>query len=125
MILDLDRTTLEMVRGDSYTLPIVLNCGSREKFVAHTLQNNECLYIGIMKPNQSFENAEIRCMLNKDSEKDVYGNSIMRLLPEHTVNLIPGKYYLTVKFSNGRDITTLVDGKLFFITGSMPPIDMR
>ena len=125
MILDLNKTTLEMVRGDTFILPLALNCGTRENFIQYSLQDNECLYIGIMKYNQPFEHAEIRCMLNKDSEIDSNGNYIMKLSPEHTVNMEPGKYYLSIKLSNGVDIYTLVDGKIFFITGSSPCYDMR
>ena len=120
MILDLDRTVLEMVRGDTFVLPLELNCGAREAFVRHSLGIGEFLYIGIMKPNQSFEDAEIRCMLDCNSEKDALGNSILRLCPSHTMNLFPGKYYLTIKFVRGQDVYTLVDDKLFFITGSNP-----
>ena len=73
-----------------------------------------------MKPNQSFEDAQIRCMLNKDSEKDSAGNYIMKLSPEHTINIHPGKYYMTIKFVENEDVYTLIDSKLFFITGSNP-----
>ena len=123
MILDLDRVSLEMVRGDSFTLPLTLNSGTRESFVRHELLDDEYLYIGIMKPNQPFENADIRCMLDRDSDKDNHGNLILKLLPEHTVNLYPGKYYMTAKFVKGADIYTLIDSKLFFITGSNPCTD--
>ena len=118
MILDFNNVTLEMVRGDTFVLPLELNCGTRENFVRHTIGDNEYLYVGIMKYNQSFECAEIRCMINKDSEKDTNGNVMLHLLPEHTVNLDPGKYYLTVKFSDGANIQTLVNDMLFFVTGS-------
>ena len=120
MILDLDRVTLEMSRGDTFILSLPLNEGSRENFIRHTLADDEYIYIGIMKPNQSFENAQIRCMLNKDSEKDSSGNYIMKLSPEHTVSMCPGKYYLSIKFVRDTDVYTLVDSKLFFITGSNP-----
>ena len=125
MILDLDGTTLEMVRGDTFILPLQLNEGTRENFAQHKLSDDEYLYIGIMKPNQSFENAQIRCMLNKDSEKDSFGNYIMKLSPEHTVNMEPGKYYLSIKLSNGDATYTLVDSKIFFITGSNTCRSMR
>jgi hypothetical protein len=120
MILDLDRTTLEMVRGDTFILSLPLNEGTREHFVRHVLTNDEQMYIGIMKPNQSFEDAYIRCVLTSTSEKDSLGNCILRLHPEHTANMIPGKYYFTVKFVSKDYVQTLVDSKLFFVTGSNP-----
>lgn len=125
MILDLDRTTLEMTRGDTFVLPLPLNRGSREYFEKHELTDNEYIYIGIMKPNQPFENASIRCMLDKDSEKDSQGNCVMRLSSEHTVNMNPGKYYLTVKFVRDSDVHTLIDSKIFYILGSNPPDKLR
>ena len=120
MILDLDRTTLEMVRGDTFILPLKLNSGTRENFTQHILSDDECVYIGIMKPDQAFENAQIRCMLNKDSDKDIEGNLVLKLSHEHTVDMNSGKYYMTIKFADKKDVHTLVDSKLFFITGSNP-----
>ena len=120
MILDLDKTTLEMVRGDTFILSLPLNEGTREHFVRHLLTNDERMYIGIMKPNQSFEDAHIRCVLTNTSEKDSLGNCTLILHPEHTVSMIPGKYYFTVKFVSKNYIQTLVDSKLFFVTGSNP-----
>jgi hypothetical protein len=122
MIIDLDKVTLEMVRGDTFSLPLELNEGSREYFKRYTLGDDEKLYIGIMKPNQSFENADIRCMLDNTCDKDSAGNVIFKLSPDHTINMNPGKYYFTIKYSNGNDVYTLVDNKLFYITGSIPVI---
>ena len=120
MLLDIDKITLELVRGDTFILSLPLNCGTREEFIPYTLQPDDFLYIGIMQPWQSFEDANIRCMLNNESEKDAQGNLILKLSPEHTVNMYPGKYYMTIKFVKGTDVYTLVDSKLFFITGSNP-----
>ena len=120
MILDLDRTNLEMVRGDTFTIQLQLNRVTRENYIQHQLLDDEYIYIGLMKPSQPFENAQIRCMLDKNCEKDSRGNPILKLSHEHTVNLIPGKYYITIKFVKNEDVYTLVDSKLFFITGSNP-----
>lgn len=120
MLLDLDRITLEMVRGDTFKLPLPLNSGTRENPSKYTLSENDSLYIGIMKPGQSFEHAEVRCKLNNNCTKDIDGNPLLYLKPKYTCNLFPGKYYLTVKLESGEDVYTLVDHKIFFITGSNP-----
>lgn len=120
MLLDIDKITLEMVRGDTFALPLPLNMGTREEFIPYYLNCNDCLYIGIMKPGQPFEHAEIRCMIDCNGIKDDFGNPLFYLMPEDTERLMPGKYYLSIKYSSGKNVTTLVDHKMFFITGSNP-----
>lgn len=120
MLLDINKITLEMVRGDTFTLPLRLNSGTREKFCQHVLSCDDKIYIGIMKPGQSFEHAEIRYMIDCNSPRDTFGDPVMQLDHEHTVGMKPGKYYMTIKFVSGNTVQTLVDNKLFFITGSDP-----
>ena len=76
MILDIDKITLELVRGDTFELPLPINCGSREEFIPYFLSPDDFLYIGIMKPSQPFEHAEVRAMLDCRSPKDSFGNVI-------------------------------------------------
>lgn len=118
MILDIDKVTLEVVRGDSFELPLVLNCGTREEFIPYTLQPCDFLYIGLTKPGQPFEHAEARVALNFRSETDSFNNPIFSLSSRDTALLEPGKYYMSIKFKTKDKVTTLVDNKIFFITGS-------
>ena len=120
MLLDLNRVTLEMVRGDTFKLSLPLNSGTREYPTRYTMTKDDSLYIGIMKPDQSFEHAEIRCMITHTDATDDGGNPVFRLKPSDTSHLFPGKYYMTVKLVSGEDVYTLVDRILFYITGSNP-----
>lgn len=123
MILDFNATTFEMVRGDTFTLPLRLNAGTRMHYVPYQLQGNDVLYIGIMLPGQPFENSIIRCALNKYSAKDKDGNTVFKLTSSDTEDLFPGKYYISIKLVKDNEVTTLVNDKLFFITGSEPVKD--
>ena len=118
MLLDLDRINLEMVRGDTFKLNLPLNCGTREYPKRYILGPNDAVFIGIMKPGQSFEHADIRCMLTHNDY--VNNDLILTLNSSNTVNMYPGKYYMTVKFVSNGEVQTLVDQKQFFITGSDP-----
>lgn len=120
MILDIDRITLELVRGDTFELPLELNSGTRDNFVRYLLQPDDFLYVGIMKPGQAFEDAELRVCLNHWSETDSLGNPILTINSCDSVLLYPGKYYLSVKFKSKEKVTTLVDHKIFYVTGSNP-----
>lgn len=118
MFLDISKPFLEVVRGDTFYLPIALNSGTREYFEPYLLDKDDALYIGIMRPGQPFEDAIIRCKLDQCSPRDSFGNSIFKLTHDDTKNLEPGKYYITIKFVSGEDVTTLTDQKLFYVTGS-------
>lgn len=118
MILDTNKITFEVVRGDTFYLPLELNSGTREHPKEYRLQGNDKLYIGIMLPGQPFENAVIRVSLDRNSPRDNYGNTLLYLSHTNTSCLEPGKYYISIKFVSGRNVTTLVDQKLFFVTGT-------
>ena len=118
MILDTNKITFEVVRGDTFYLPLELNSGTRERPKAYKLQGNDRLYVGIMSPGQSFENATVRTTLDASSPKDGYGNTLLFLSHNDTKNLEPGKYYISIKLVSDGNVTTLVDQKLFFVTGT-------
>lgn len=118
MILDTDRVTFEVVRGDTLYIPLELNSGTREFPEHYELQGNDRLYVGIMTPGQSFEHALIRIALDASSPKDNYGNTLLFLSHNNTSQLEPGKYYISIKFVSDSNVTTLVDQKLFFVTGT-------
>ena len=99
---------------------MVLNCGTREEFIHYNLQPFDFLYIGIMKPGQPFEHAEVRAALNFKSDTDSFNNPIFKLSAMDTSLLEHGKYYISIKFKSKDKVTTLVDNKIFFVTGSNP-----
>lgn len=120
MLLDIDKITLELVRGDTFQLALPLNSGSREEFIPYFLQPGDTLYVGIMKPGQAFECAEIRVALNCCSRTDDFGNALLHISSHDSAMIEPGKYYLSIKFKSKDVVTTLIDHKIFYVLGSTP-----
>lgn len=107
-------------RGDSFEMPITLNIGSSINHVEYELRETDELYLGVMEPNQIFENALIRKKFtHQDLDED--GNIYIRFWPNDTICLLPGKYYYQVKLqtvddgTGRRDIETVIDKTLFYI----------
>ena len=107
-------------RGDSFELPIILKAGNVMSPVLYTLEESDVLYLGIMEPNQPFEQAIVRKKFEyKDLDEE--GNIFIRFWPNDTICLLPGKYYYQVKLqsvdaSTGRlDVETVIDKTLFYI----------
>lgn len=121
MIFTPNLIAFSMTRGDSYTLPIVINKGTQLDFERYTLGSQDRLYVGIMQPNESFENAIIKKVYTEDSNKDENGDTLLELAPEDTQYLMTGKYYITVKLKQFDKVTTILPMKEFWITGTNPP----
>ena len=107
-------------RGDSFELPITLKIGSSMSSNFYKLTSEDTLYLGIMEPNQRFEDAVIRKKFTKEDE-DSFGNIAIRFWPEDTRNVLPGKYYYQVKLqtvdaaTGKKDVETVIDKTLFYI----------
>lgn len=108
-------------RGDSFELSIPLNYGTNLNPDYRPLTPNSYLYLGIMEPNQPFENALIkkRCTI-----EDMVNNRsvLIKFKPQDTQCVLPGKYYYQVKvqtfLSDKVDdylVDTIVDKTLFYI----------
>ena len=113
-----DTISFNMIRGDTFELPIIINKGTQLDFEPYYLQDDEKLYIGITQPNEPFENAIIRKVLTNDNLTDDKGNIVLILKPKDTMCLMPGKYYITIKLYKNNNIRTILNQKLFFISGS-------
>lgn len=106
-------------RGDSFELPLILNIGSSMTHVAYVMTPEDVLYLGVMEPQQSFEDAILRKKITyEDLNED---NICIRFWPEDTMFLSPGKYYYQIKLqttdsvTKKKDIETVVDKTLFYI----------
>lgn len=108
-------------RGDCFKAPLFINMGTDEEPVRVDLIKFPYLevYMGIMYPNQSFENAIIR---KKFTEKDInqYGDVVVSIEPEDTINLYPGKYYYEIKAriyndKDGEFVRTIINKNTFMI----------
>lgn len=112
---------ITMNRGDSFTLPLLLNAGSTMLPLRYELAESAVVYFAVMEPNQPFENALIKKRYTtKDMDED--GNVIIHFRPQDTQCVLPGKYYYQVKLQrfNSEDpedyeVDTVIDKTQFFI----------
>lgn len=105
---------ITMIRGDSLELEVVLNDGQ----TAYDLQEGDVVYFGLMDPGQYFEDALVKkkgYITDLNSE----GKIVFRFSPEDTLDLLPGKYFYSIKlqfYRNGIEkVITLVNKTKFII----------
>lgn len=120
MYCDFEETYFVMNRGDTFELPLrIVPDDGEEEFV---LKDDDKIYVGIIQPHQSFENALIRKVVTTNSEKDENGNYLFVLEPEDTEFVLVGKYFIMIKLSykSGMKtkIKTILPMKEFFIEGT-------
>ena len=82
-------------RGDSFSAPLFINCGTQLMPIRYSLKDHPRteVYLGVMEPNQTFENAIIRKKYDINSKINQYGDLIIDLSSSDTEYLLPGKYY--------------------------------
>lgn len=122
-------------RGDTISFPLFINKGTAIDPVKLELTDSMCLYVGVMEPNQRFEDAIIRKKYTKENvstdtnlvTKDyskIYvqeesGLILITFFPDDTVNLFPGKYYIEIKLvdtsTDPETVTTISPKRLFYI----------
>lgn len=118
MIFIPETISFNLVRGDTFKLPIIINQGTQLDFNPYYLNENDALYIGITEPNQCFENAIIRKKMTSKDDKDGKGNLIFKLDSKDTQYLLPGKYYITIKLLSNNEVITILNEHLFNIIGT-------
>ena len=127
MFLKFDGAYLQMNRGDTFVYPLIINQGTELNFIKYNLEDDDSLYVAIMEPNQSFEDALIRKKYTSDSQKDEDGNILFILNPIDTEYVETGNYYITVKLrkiNNGIEyVKTLLPLREFIITGTSKNYD--
>lgn len=111
---------IRLTRGDTFSMPIVINQGTNMVPIRYVLNEKDEVYFGVMEPNQPFEVALIRKKYTKaDLNED--GDVQLRLRHEDTVCLLPGKYYYQVKvrlYNNNiqeYDVNTIIGKTPFYI----------
>ena len=111
---------ISMSRGDSVKLPLFINSGSDLCPVRYVLKDTDKLYLGILEPNHSWENAILRKIYTKDN-LNADGDVIIKLEPEDTEYLSEGIYYYQIKLlqvdeNNNEIVTTIIPStKLYLI----------
>ena len=109
---------ISITRGDSFKAPLFINhgtvmCPTRFMIARYP---DAVLYVGIMEPHQIFEEATIKQIYTSKSEINEYGDVLIKLRPEETEYLLPGKYYYEVKLDIGDGVLdTIIPKTEFFI----------
>lgn len=97
-----------VTRGDSFEVPIFINMGDKFRIKQYILRPNDKVYISIAEPNQPWEHSLIKKVLTiKDF--NLRNDVILRLDPQDTEYVMPGKYYLEgkIRLGNGKVCTIL------------------
>lgn len=110
---------VKLTRGDTLDFPLFINEGTGCEPIRYYIKNHPeaSVYFGVMEPNQPFEIALIRKSYDSNSEVNENGDLVIHLAPEDTLNVLPGKYYYSVKvdFGNG-NVETIIPRTDFLIT---------
>ena len=84
-----------MNRGDSYEFDLTI---ADEASVngRYRLCGDDAVYFGLMDPGQPFELALVRKKYTAE-DTDEQGNLVIKLEPDDTLDLFPGKYFYAIK----------------------------
>ena len=96
----IDRLTgeVDLNRGDNATFTLHINSGDNLNPVQYRLQEKDCIYLAIEEPNQPFENAIVKKVINlQNNILDKDGNITFDLDSDDTLLLMPGLYYYEIK----------------------------
>lgn len=106
-----------MNRGDSGVIKIFLNRCNILTDVPLELSPTDCIYVGVMENNSTFETAIVRKKYLGSDVIDGVLSVIFR--PEDTLNLLPGLYYYEVKLvttvDNIEHVQTIIPRRIFNI----------
>lgn len=114
---------INLMRGDSFTTPIIVNIGTKLNPIIYNLLPSDRLYFGLMEPNQAFEDAILKKVYDFTSPKDDNGNILLTLKPSDTEKLSVGQYYYMIKLRTidnfGQEcVRTIVNPTIFWLEGN-------
>ena len=76
---------------------LCLNCGTALVPIQYILKDEDTVYFALMEPNTTFETAIVKKVFTNKDELTEQGDLYIKLSPKDTENLLPGKYYYTIK----------------------------
>lgn len=119
MFCECDVNCFMLSRGDTFRFPITINCGTKLEPEIYELKQNDTLYIAILEPGQSFENAIIRQTLTMKNADEETGAITFILKSSDTEYMLTGKYFITIKLEQeDGTVTTVLPMKEFWLTGT-------
>lgn len=93
----LSNNIITVNRGDNFSFLVSVNLGTLADPDYYTLTANDKVYMGVMEPNQPFEEADVKKVVGIES----YGSSSKAVqfdfASADTEYLLPGTYYYEVK----------------------------
>ena len=111
---------IRVSRGDSFRMPLFIDCGTPSDPMRYTVGAKDEVYFGVMEANQPFEYALIKKKYTiEDVNED--GDVVIEFTPEDTLMVIPDLYYYQVKArlynvnTNDYEVHTVVPKTKFFI----------
>lgn len=114
---------IRLMRGDTFTTPILVNVGTKLSPKYYKLGPTDKLYFGLMEPNQAFEDAILKKVFDFTSPQDSEGNTLLMLTPTDTEKLLVGQYYYMIKLRTidmfGQEsVRTVVNPTIFWLEGN-------
>lgn len=107
---------IQMRRGDTWTLNLKLDLGTKMYPRPYTLQEGEYLYFGVMEANTAFKDALICKKLSKDDLIDGTENEYkLEFVTKDTECVLPGTYFYETKLLRSGDRIDTVIPKTKFI----------
>ena len=100
---------ITITRGDSAETSLYINIGTELKPIKTALGKNDKVYLGVMEPNQLFEDAIIKKVYTYKDHTDKDDPYVLNIFfdCEDTENLLPGVYYYSIKlYRPGDGLTT-------------------
>ena len=110
---------ITVTRGDTFSLPLILNAGTDFNPVLYELEEGDTIYVAVMEPNQPFECALVKKVLTSGSEL-IDKSYQIKFNSSDTECLQPGNYYYQIKarFKNSDgtyNVNTVVPKTEFWI----------
>lgn len=86
-------------RGDTFSIPLFINNGSQTDMIRYYIKKypKANIYLGVMEPNQKFEEAIIKKKFNHSSPINKYGDLVVKFESKDTEFLTPGRYFYSIK----------------------------
>ena len=107
-------------RGDTFQCPLFINKGTELYPIRFRLKDEDKCYLGIMEPNQRFEDAIVKKVYTNSDENE-NGDIVIKFNTEDTLYLLPGKYYYEIKLKyydeklKDYQVNTIIGRQQFFI----------
>lgn len=121
--IDSGNKIITLTRGDTEIISFKSNTGSGIEPKYYELKEGDKVYFGLMEPNQKFEDAILKKVIDYNTFKLKGKKYIIYLNTADTEHLLPGTYYYEIKLyiennpenGNNESVFTIVPKTKFFL----------